>query len=282
MTAPTPVRPLRGTAAGVPFLAVPPERPRDGAPTVLAWHLMDAPRTEVAMAAALPLAGLDAWRVYLGLPLCGARLPEGGWDEVVQRGMRDAVLELHGPVASQAVEELPAALEALRAEVGAGTGPLAVLGGSIGSAVAQLAVVEAGLQVDAAVLVSPVTRLSAVVEAMSRHYGITYAWTDASRAVADRLDLVTRAEAFVAAGQPAVHLVVGADDDAEGFLHPAQELAAALHERYDDPARVALSVLPAMEHALAEEPGLEPAPQTAAAAAVDAVAVRFLREHLRG
>jgi hypothetical protein len=37
------------------------------------WHLMDAPRSEAAMAAAVPLDGLDAWRVYFGLPDTGAR-----------------------------------------------------------------------------------------------------------------------------------------------------------------------------------------------------------------
>ncbi len=45
---------------------------------MIAWHLMDPPRTAAAFAAALPLQGLDAWRVYLELPLCGSRLPAGG------------------------------------------------------------------------------------------------------------------------------------------------------------------------------------------------------------
>jgi hypothetical protein len=39
-----------------------------------------AMRARAAMAAALPLNGLPAWRVYLGLPLSGSRLPEGGPD----------------------------------------------------------------------------------------------------------------------------------------------------------------------------------------------------------
>jgi hypothetical protein len=32
---------------------------------VVAWHLHDPPRSETAMATALPLRGLPAWRVYL-------------------------------------------------------------------------------------------------------------------------------------------------------------------------------------------------------------------------
>ena len=55
---PTTMVPVTGTAAGVPFLAVPPPVPRPSAPVVVAWHLMDPPRTEAAFAAALPLRRL--------------------------------------------------------------------------------------------------------------------------------------------------------------------------------------------------------------------------------
>jgi hypothetical protein len=71
-----PLPQLRGTAGSVPWLATPPITARPDAPIVLIWHLMDSPRTETAMAAALPLDGVDAWRVYLGLPLLGTRLPK--------------------------------------------------------------------------------------------------------------------------------------------------------------------------------------------------------------
>src|SRR5690606_13993047 len=56
-----------GVAAGVPYLLLPPALGRGGAPIVIGWHLLDPPRTEAAFAAALPLDGLDAWRLYLGL-----------------------------------------------------------------------------------------------------------------------------------------------------------------------------------------------------------------------
>ncbi|MDP9443584.1 MAG: hypothetical protein M3P83_04225 [Actinomycetota bacterium] len=62
---------VTGTAAGVPFLAVPPRTPSTSTPVVVAWHLMDSPRTEAAFAAALPLQGLDAWRIYLVCPCAG-------------------------------------------------------------------------------------------------------------------------------------------------------------------------------------------------------------------
>ena len=269
-----------GVAAGVPFVASPPPSGRADAPVVVAWPLLDAPRTEQALAAALPLAGLDAWRVYLGLPLSGSRLPAGGPDEVMRLAYEDAVLKLHGPVATQAAAEFPAAYAALRDRLGLGAGPLGLVGGSIGAAVAQLVIAEAGLPVAAAVLASPVTELAAVVTAMSARFGVDYSWTDASRAMAGRLDFVARAGELVAGGEPAVRLVVGADDDRVGFLDPAERLRAELAKRYADPDRVDLAVVPGMEHALAEEPGLEPAPQTPAAAAVDRLAVDWLRRWL--
>jgi hypothetical protein len=277
---------LSGFAAGVPFLAVPPPTPRPDAPVVCAWHLLDSPRSERALAAALPLAGLDAWRVYFGLPLCGERLPPGGWDEVVRLAATDAVLGLHGPIARQGADEFPAALAALRERFPIASGSVAVVGGSIGAAVAQLVLTEsapaAGIAVDAAVLVSPVIELSSMVDALAAKFGAVYPWSDPARDLARRLDFPSRAADFARHGQPAVRVVVGADDLPAGFLAPAERLRDALQRHYDDPSRVDLAVVPGMGHALAEEPGFEPAPQTAHAAAVDHLAVDWLRQHLRG
>ena len=275
---------VSGSAAGVPFLALPPHGgARTGAAVVVAWHLMDAPRTEAAFAAALPLAGLDAWRIYLGLPLCGARLPAGGQDELMRLGYQDAVLNLQGPIAAQGAEEFPAAFAELRRRLDLGDGPLGLLGASMGSAVAQLVLTEtgpaAGLLARAAVLVSPIVQLRPAVDATGRRFGVTYPWSPAALEVAARLDFVARVEDLPAAG-PAVQLIVGADDDREGFLEPARRLQAALLSRYDDPTRADLVVVPDMAHALAYEPGVEPAPQTPPAATVDRHAAAWLGRHL--
>lgn len=278
--------PVTGTAGGVPFLALPPPVPRPSAPVVVGWHLMDPPRTEAAFAAALPLRGLNAWRVYLGLPMCGARLPAGGVEELMRLGYQDAVLNLQGPIATQAAQEFPAAFDELRDQLGLGAGPLGLLGGSMGAAVAQLVLVEtapaAGLTVHAAVLVSPLTRLRPAVDALGRRFGVQYPWGPESLVVAHRLDFAARAGEFASAGQPAVRLVVGEDDDVEGFLRPAEQLRTALTSAYDDPTRVDLVVVPAMQHALAEEPGVDPAPQTSAAATVDDHAVSWFTAHVPG
>jgi hypothetical protein len=282
---PTPSDPLTGVAAGVPFVAVPPASgPRPDAPAVVAWHLLDPPRTEAAFAAALPLAGLDAWRVYLGLPMSGSRLPAGGVDELVRLAGEDAVLNVHGPLTAQAAAEFDGAFAQLRDRLGIGDGPVGLVGGSIGAAVAQLVLIESAVLAPAAaaaaVLVSPVVRLRPVVDALSRRFGVTYSWSPPSLAVADRLDFVARADEFACRGEPAVLLVVGGQDDPDGFHAPARRLCAALAARYADPGRVRLHVVPGMGHALAAEPGVEPAPQTPEAAEVDRHAADWLRRHL--
>lgn len=277
--------PVSGIAAGVPFLAVPPAvTVRENAPVVVAWHLMEPPRTAAAFAAALPLAELEAWRIYLGLPMCGARLPTGGYDELMRLGYEDAVLNLQGPIATQGAEEFPAVLSQLRERLGLADRPIGLIGGSMGSAVAQLVLAEtgaaAGIPVAAAVSISPIAQLRSVVDAMSRRYGITYPWAEASLEVARKLDFVARADEIAAAGEPAIRLIVGGADDQEGFLEPAQKLQAALSTRYAEPSRVDLVVVPDMPHQLAEEPGIEPAPQSAHAATVDQYAIQWFQQHL--
>ena len=276
-----PTTPITGTAAGVPYLAVPPEGGGTGtSPVVAAWHLMDAPRSEAAFAAALPMSGLGAWRVYLGLPMTGSRAPAGGPEELMRLGYEDAVLNLQEPVITQAAGEFAAALAVLRDRLGVAGGPLALVGGSIGAAVASLVLAESEIDVAAAVLVSPLVQLRPAVDAMARQFGFDYPWPDAAVEVAHRLDFVARAGEIAGRGQPAVLIVVGEDDDQAGFRTPAADLRAALASRYDDSRRVRLTQVPGMGHALAEEPGLDAAPQTQAAATVDRHVVDWLGRHL--
>lgn len=262
---------ITGTAAGVPFLAVPPASGAANAPTVVGWHLMDPPRTESAFAAALPLDGLDAWRIYLGLPMCGSRQPAGGFDELMRLGYEDAVVNLFGPIALGAAAEFPAALAELRSRFDLAPGPIGVFGGSLGSAVAQLVVAGSGIAIDAAALISPIARLADVVGANERLFGVTYAWSDTSREIAQRLDFVARAGEIKG---PEVLLVVGEGDDELGVREPAAALRTALGAE--------LVTISGMEHALAEEPGLEPAPQIPCASEVDKLVVEWFEDRLAG
>jgi hypothetical protein len=270
--------PITGVAAGVPYLAVPPTGgARPDAPVVIGWHLLDPPRTEAAFAAALPLTGLDAWRIYLGLPLSGARgLPP---EEIMRLGYQDVVANLYEPIAFGALTEFPAALAELRRTFRLDTSPLGLFGGSMGAAVAQLVVLESDVEVGAVVLISPLIRLADAVAVGEQVWGQRYEWTAESRAVADRLDFLGRAAEFEETEQPPLQIVIGAADAT--FHGSAFRLYDAVARCYRQPARVAIADIEGMGHALAEEPGIEPSPQTAHAAEVDRIAAGWFDRHLR-
>jgi pimeloyl-ACP methyl ester carboxylesterase len=271
------MKPTTGSANGVPFVALPPERGATTAPMIIAWHLHDPPRSETAMAAALPLHGVPAWRVYLGLPLSGSRLPAGGLDAFFRLAYDDAVVKVFDPVCRQALEEFPTALAALRDKLPVTDAPLGLLAGSIGALVAQTVLAETDVPVSAVALVSPAIRLATVVTANEKRFDTTYPWTKASRAVAERLDFVARADE-IAKRDAAVLLVVGEDDDEENIGRPAAQLCDALSAHA--PGDAALMFIPGMAHAIAEEPGLDPAPQTRHAACVDSAVTDWFRRRL--
>jgi pimeloyl-ACP methyl ester carboxylesterase len=225
-------------------------------------------------------AAAEAWRIYLGLPMTGSRLPPGGMAELARRASEDAVLALHGPITAQAAAEFDGAFAQLRKQLDLGDGPVGLLGGSIGATVAQLVLTDSSIPAKAAVLVNPMVQLRPVVDALPRHFGVTYTWSPPSLAVAGRLDFVARAEEIAGRGEPAVLAIVGEQDDPDAFHMPAQLLCTALASRYADPERVRLHVVPGMAHALAAEAGVEPAPQTPDAATVDQLASAWLRQHL--
>ncbi|WP_370965624.1 alpha/beta hydrolase family protein [Amycolatopsis sp. cg9] len=252
---------IEGIAAGVPFVAVPPADAGAPAALVVGWHLMDAPASEQAMAEAVPMAGLQAWRVYLGLPLSGARLPEGGYDEVFRRANEDAVLDVFEPVTEQAAGEFPAALAELRDRLPGASGPLGVFGGSAGALVALEVLARGDAGIAAAAVASPVVQLAPMIAANERRFGVTYGWTARSRAVAARYDYVDRAAELTAP----LLLVAGAADDVA-----VREPAAALHEKLG----AELVTVEGMAH--------EFPPGTPEAARVDAAFSEWFARKLRG
>jgi dienelactone hydrolase len=275
---------VRNVAAGVPYVALPPagwHDNRESAPLIIAWHLNDPPRSAAAMASALPLAGVAAWRVYLDLPMHGRRQLPGGLDSFTRLGYEHAVLKAFEPQVTQAVAEFPAVLSELRARLPVTNSPIGVVGASVGTLPAQFVMAEGTVPVSAAALVSPVIQLAEVVAANERRFGVTYSWSDASRAVAARFDFVTRAAEIAARDpQPAILLVTGAADD-PAFPLQAQRLQSELRQWYSNPQRVSLTSIPGMKHAFAAEPGIEAAPQTAEAQHVDAAVTEWFRWHLR-
>ena len=261
---------FQGTAAGVPYVAAPPAGgARPDAPVVIGYHLLDAPRTEVAFAAALPLDGLDAWRVYLGLPMSGSRLPD---TDIWQLVLEDAVLNVHRHVVLGALDEFPGAFAAIRErfDINADV-PIGLLGGSMGAAAAQLVAAEGRPVARVAVLVNPVVRLRDSINAIAAAHDSAYPWSPPSKEIAKRLDFIARAADLEGV---ALRYITGADDSYDGFIGPVEKVVAELSARG---ATVDHQVVPGMAHALAEEPGVEAAPQTPQAREVDRLAVDWFR-----
>ncbi|RZU49448.1 prolyl oligopeptidase family protein [Krasilnikovia cinnamomea] len=253
-----------GTAGAVPYTLLPPASGAGPAPVVVAWHLMDAPCTDAAFAAALPLAGVDAWRLYLGMPWSGRRAyPEG-----YELSRRDPMMAYADPVVRQATQEFPAAWAELASRFPFAEGPVGIVGGSLGGAVALAVAASGVVPVAAVAVVNAAIRATSLVSLIESMTGEPYAWNDASRAAAARLDFVARA-----AELPPATLVVSGEEDYPSFRADAADLAAAL-------PRGKLVTVPGLAHPLAERPGDQPAPQLPEAKAVDAAMTDWFATHL--
>jgi pimeloyl-ACP methyl ester carboxylesterase len=259
--------PITGTAAGVPFTALPPTAPGP-APLVVTWHMLDAPRTDAAFAAALPMTGVPAWRVHLGMPMCGARMVDGSMDAVIELAMHDVVLSYLAPFVHQAADEFPAALAALRTQLPVDDGPIHLLGGSLGGAVALQVLTDPPTPIAAAALINPAIRIRSVVSLVPTPE--PYPWTPEADSAANHLDFVARAATITAP----LLIISGALDHAI-LRTDAADLAAAL-----DPAQVQLTEIPDLAHPLADEPGIVPAPQLPQAKAVDDALTEWFVRHL--
>jgi acetyl esterase/lipase len=114
-----------------------------------------------------------------------------------------------------------------------------------------------------------------LVEGLAGH---PYRWTEQSDETADELDFVVRAAELTA--QPPLLLVSGERDHPD-LRTDAAALVDALRARYAHPDEVELVTVPDLAHPLAEEPGMEPAPQLPTAKAVDEILTRWFVRQLR-
>lgn len=255
---------LSGTVAGVPFLALPPDRDPERAPLVVLWHLLGAPGTPEAMASALPLAEFPAWRLYLELPGSGRRPGPGAGDLLLDR---------YAPIIEQAVTELPSAVGAFRKEIGLAGGPVALVGGSAGGHAALVAAVRRQLPLAAVAVVNPAVRAESVMAVNERYSGADYGWSEASRAAAARLDVLRHVGDF----PDAATLLLTGDAEYPEF-QPDQ---SALYEALSAAQRPARHrIISGLAHMFADEPGDVPAPPLAAAIAIDAEITAWFARHL--
>jgi pimeloyl-ACP methyl ester carboxylesterase len=272
---------ITGTAAGVPFTALPPDGVLDGpAPLIVTWHMLDAPRTDAAFAAALPLTGVPAWRVHLGMPMCGARMVDGRLDAAIELARQDALLAFLAPFIYQAADEFPAALAAVRAQLQLDDAPVSVLGASLGGAVALQVLTSSETPINAVALVNPAARIRSIVPLVEGLAGKPYRWNTESRKAADELDFVARIGDLAKdlPAQPPLLLVSGEQDHPD-LRADADALIDALRRQYAHSDDVELITVPDLAHPLADEPGLEPAPQLPTARAVDQILTQwFVRQ----
>lgn len=268
---------ITGTAAGVPFTALPPAGAIDGpAPLIVTWHMLDAPRTDAAFAAALPMTGVPAWRVHLGMPMCGARMVDGRLDAAIALAREDALMAFLAPFTRQAADEFPAALTALRDQLPVDDEPVTILGASLGGAVALQVLTASDTPIKAIALVNPAVRIRSVVGLVEGLAGHAYRWTTQARQTADELDFVARVADLTA--QPPLLLVSGERDHPE-LRTDAAALVDALREHHARPDEVELITVADLAHPLADEPGLAPAPQLPTARAVDEILTSwFIRQ----
>lgn len=250
----------------MPFTALP---PADGgpAPLILTWHMLDAPRSDAAFAAALPMADVPAWRVHLGMPMCGARMVDGSMDAGLELMREDVLMSFLWAFVRQATEEFPAALASIREQLPVGDGPIGVLGGSLGGAVALRVLAETDVPVFAGAVVNAAIRMRSVVDLFPGEYRYD---AESERAV-EGLDFLAKAD--VIAGRAPL-LVVSGELDHPGLRADALRLAVTSGERAE------LVSIPGLAHPLADEPGIEPAPQLPGARAVDAALSTWFRSHL--
>jgi dienelactone hydrolase len=175
---------------------------------------------------ALPLDDVPAVKVYLGLPLFGARAPPGGIGDVIRRQTEDFASLVFEPAVVGAVKELPAVVKSLEKRGCMGPNDkIGLFGFSAGGASVLMALTRREVQVSVAVTLNASTGLNASVEAFERATKRPYSWTTHSRQLAKNSDAVRHA-GEIARGHPppALLLVHGADD---AMLTP--QVATSLH-----------------------------------------------------
>lgn len=221
-------------------------------PPIILWHGFGPPADERALMAALPLDDVPAVKVYLGLPLFGARSPAGGTEEMIRRQSQDVASLIFEPVVMGAAAELPAVRNALRARHCLAPGAkIGLFGFSAGGAAALVALARRDANVGAAVTLNASTGLRASIAALERATKRLYAWTPRSRLLAERSDAV-RHSAQIAAGDPPVALLLihGADDQTVSPTG-AVDLYGALHPYYRRDraeSRLRLKIVPGLSH----------------------------------
>jgi dienelactone hydrolase len=275
--------PIEGlSAAGVPVLLRRPERAH--APLVVLWHGLAPPSSPQALAEALPLEDLPAWKAYPCLPLLAGRLPAGGVAEILERQQEDYVLELLLPVVAGAVAELPRMVEALAKHAGGQPeDAIGLFGYAAGAMAVLLALAERRLPVAAAAVLAAPRNLDVAVESFERFFGLPYRWAGGASALRARLDFEARAGDIASGDSPPALLLLHGEADEMFDPENARSLYRALEPHYRSRGRgdrLKLELLPDFTHSFAR--GGDPAGTfpTSDAAPVERALTAWFQEQL--
>jgi len=243
------------TLGGVPAVVRVPKSV-DHRPVIL-WHGLGPPASPAELMQALPLAQVHAVKVYLGLPLTGARTPTDDADSLVQRQKRDYGTLIFKPIVIGAADELPAVVAALRERhCLAKDGAVDLFGFSAGGSAVLAALTEQKVKIAAAITVNAPTGLEQAIGAVERATKHPYVWSTEAREVAKQTNFAGHA-AQIARSHPALLLVQGADDSVSS-AQEAEALVHALEPGYTGKEqRINLVVLPGVTHQWIQAPGLD-------------------------
>lgn len=247
------------TLAGVPaMLRIPESVSR---PPVVLWHGFGPPNSERALMEALPLDDVPAIKVYLALPLFGARAPAEGMAELARRQNEDMATLVFEPVVVGAATELSAVVAALHARecIRAGDA-IGLFGFSASGAAVLLALAERDVPISTAVTLNASTGLSASVDAYERALKRPYSWTPAARELAKRSDAAGRAADIARGNPPPALLIIHGEGDAMMSSQIAVSLHASLlpfYRKTSNEERARVEVIPGMTHAWTDPSSIE-------------------------
>ena len=243
---------LETRLADVPVLLRAP--PKMSKPPILLWHGFGPPASERALMEALPLDEVPALKIYLGLPLFGARQPADGREDMVRRQNEDLGRLVFEPVVVGAAQELPDVIAALQHFGCLHAGQkIGLFGFSAGGAAVLFALAEGKAPIETAVVVNASTGLTASVQAYERATKQEYQWSGYTRDLALRTDAVQRA-VDIARNHPALLIVQGNDDAmlASRDAVALRDALAPLYKSSRDEPRLRLALVDGLSHGWAD------------------------------
>jgi dipeptidyl aminopeptidase/acylaminoacyl peptidase len=201
---------------------------------------------------ALPLDDVPSLKVYLGLPLSGARAPSEDAESLARRQLEDYASRLFEPVVVGAAKELPAVVKTLREKKCLGpSDAIGLFGFSAGGTAVLMALTEPGVPVRVAITVNAPMGLRAAIDAVERATKRQYVWTDSARQLAERSDSIGHA-GEIASGDPprALLLFHGADDTivAPSGAMTLREALQPYYRRSGNDQRLKLVIAPGVSH----------------------------------